>query len=147
MWTPRRCATRLATTAVVVLVAAACTDGARVASDTSDAPPASTAPATSTPTTVEPATTEGATTEPPSTIADPDDEAGAVDSGPATPSEGAGPCRVAPVPDVAGLDPFYTQGCSLRGFWVVAGEPVDPEALIAAAALANVFFTADPVLA
>ncbi|MEM9613766.1 MAG: hypothetical protein AAGA59_12585 [Actinomycetota bacterium] len=57
------------------------------------------------------------------------------------------PCEVGPVPAVAGLDPFYVQGCDLAGFWVVAGEGVDPEAVTQAAALADAFLGPDPVLA
>lgn len=56
-------------------------------------------------------------------------------------------CVVEPVPDTAGLDPFYAQGCDLDGFWVVAAEVVDPAAIESAAAMVDAFFEHDPALA
>lgn len=56
-------------------------------------------------------------------------------------------CNVDAVPPVAGFDQFYVQGCNLGGFWVVAGEGVDPAAIQQAAALADAFLGSDPILA
>ncbi len=67
-----------------------------------------------------------------------------VEPGPAASSAA---CRPAPVPESAGLDPFYTRGCELDGFWVVAADEVDPAAIVAAAEMAGAFFDYDPELA
>lgn len=56
-------------------------------------------------------------------------------------------CDIGPVPASAGLDPFYTQGCRIDGFWVVANDVVDPEAIIRAAETVAPIFAADERLA
>ena len=56
-------------------------------------------------------------------------------------------CTVGPVPVSAGLDPFYAQGCDLDGFWVIAADVVDPEAIETAAAVVTAFFQHDPAFA
>lgn len=56
-------------------------------------------------------------------------------------------CTVGVVPADAGLDPFYTQGCDLDGFWVVAADVVDPAAIETAAAMVDAFFQNDPAFA
>lgn len=58
-------------------------------------------------------------------------------------SEGTGGCVVEPVPPSTGLDPFYTQGCAVNGFQVVANEVVDPEAIVRAAATVGRVLAAD----
>ncbi len=58
-----------------------------------------------------------------------------------------GVCQPGPVPDSAGLDPFYATGCDLDGFWVVAAAAVDPAALVIAAELVSTLFADDEMLA
>ncbi len=60
--------------------------------------------------------------------------------------EGGG-CAVGPVPAAAGLDAFYTQGCRIDGFWVVANEVVEPEAIVRAADTVTRLFATDDRLA
>lgn len=60
--------------------------------------------------------------------------------------EGGG-CAVGPVPAAAGLDAFYTQGCQIDGFWVVANEVVEPEAIVRAADTVTRLFATDRRLA
>lgn len=59
----------------------------------------------------------------------------------------AGGCQVEPVPAAAGLDPFYTQGCRIDGFWVVANDVVDAQAIEQAADTVAPILAADPQLA
>lgn len=56
-------------------------------------------------------------------------------------------CDIGPVPPSAGLDPFYTQGCRIDGFWVVAHHDVDPEAIIRAAGTVERILATDERLA
>ncbi len=58
-----------------------------------------------------------------------------------------GGCEIGPVPTSAGLDAFYTQGCQIDGFWVVANEVVDPKAVIRAADTVTRLFATDDRLA
>jgi hypothetical protein len=58
-----------------------------------------------------------------------------------------GGCEVGPVPASARLDVFYTQGCQVDGFWVVANEVVDPVAVTRAADTVERIFTTDDRLA
>lgn len=124
--TTRRTPSRLALLLMLVLLAGACSGA------TSTETAADTAPPTSAPTTSDPATSDGSAT--PSTSSAPPP---AVDD----------TCEIGPVPADAGLDPFYTQGCDLDGFWVVAGDGVAPEAIEKAAGYVTAFFDHDPVLA
>lgn len=54
---------------------------------------------------------------------------------------------VGPVPASAGLDPFYTQGCDLDGFWVIGADVVDPQAIEYAGTVVLAFFDNDPAFA
>ncbi len=56
-------------------------------------------------------------------------------------------CAIGPVPAAAGLDPFYTQGCQVDGFWIVANDVVDPEALLRASETVEAVFATDERLA
>ena len=56
-------------------------------------------------------------------------------------------CVPGPVPANAGLDPFYSQGCQVNGFWVVANEVVDPEAITRSAETVAAIFATDNRLA
>ncbi|MEM8922062.1 MAG: hypothetical protein AAGD35_01075 [Actinomycetota bacterium] len=98
-------------------------------------------PADTASTTDGPADTIDPTTS--STAVTPETTAGRQQSGGSSTIVG---CTAGPIPDVAGLDPFYVQGCRIQNFWVVAGEPVDPAAVEAAADLVSAFFEADPLL-
>ncbi len=57
------------------------------------------------------------------------------------------PCQSGPIPASAGFDPFYGQGCDLDGFWVVAAEEVDSEAVTRAGEFVSTIFASDPALA
>ncbi len=131
----RRLAAAVAIAAALVL--AACTQSGDETSTaetstttaTSAADPATTAATAATSATSTTATSTTATTNTSSTT-----------SPLPTPSE----CNVAPVPPEAGLDPFYTQGCSIDGFWVVANDVVEPLAIVKAAdTVAHIFATDD----
>lgn len=131
----------LAAGAVVLLAMSACTDSVTrpAVGPSTDSAGDATTPTASTTTSpaIAPTTSTGPISSVGSATSDAEAPAGA----------GPAPCVVESVPEVAGLDRFYTQGCNLRGFWVVAGEPVAPEAVQVAAAMADAFFIADPVLA
>lgn len=69
-------------------------------------------------------------------------------TGSTTTTEEAVPdCVLRAVPASAGLDPFYTQGCQVDGFWIVANDVVEPAAITAAADMVAHIFAADERLA
>ncbi len=57
------------------------------------------------------------------------------------------PCVMQRVPEAAGLDPFYTKGCRVDGFWVVANEVVAHAAVLLAGDTVAAIFATDPDLA
>ncbi len=57
------------------------------------------------------------------------------------------PCVIQRVPEAAGLDPFYTKGCRVDGFWVVANEVVAHAAVLLAGDTVAAIFATDPDLA
>ncbi len=97
--------------------------------------------ATSTATDDEPSTTTSVPAIEPTSTTATDSTTEAIDD------EAAGGCDLGPVPSSAGHDPFYTQGCRIDGFWVVANEVVDPEAIARAAETVERIFATDQRLA
>jgi len=56
-------------------------------------------------------------------------------------------CTIRPIEPTDGFSPFYDKGCSVNGFWILASENVDDEAILVSAELVAATFAHDPAIA
>lgn len=56
-------------------------------------------------------------------------------------------CTIRPIEPADGFSSFYGKGCTVAGFWILANDVVDDEAITVAAELVASFFEHDPKVA
>lgn len=143
MMSARRCRADMVGIALMLAVLSGCSPSDENAAVDVDAAASTTGPANDATTSSEVATSV-LSVEPTTTTGD--DQSTTEDTGTdgSTTPDG---CDIGPVPASAGLDPFYTLGCQIDGFWVVANDVVAPEAVARAAETVGRIFATDERLA
>ncbi len=139
------------TVATTTAEAPGTTDSSTEAPTTTALPVTDSGPTTSVQTTLEEGTQTGdgptsTSARPPTSRMQPSTTASVtttIVSTPQQPPQETAACQLRTVPQSAGLDPFYAQGCQVDGFWVVAADVVNPSAVAAAGKVVAAFFESD----